>query len=94
MPYLHFSNPLATLTVRSLTNYPYQILTAMKLEATFHYSNFPLKIIGENKQEPEKLQILRIVENAEFKNQRFAFIDNKAIQDSLNWDTSWFANYE
>jgi hypothetical protein len=91
---LHFSYPLATLTVRSLTNYSYQILTAMKSKTIFHYSNFPLKVVGENKQEPDKLQLLRIIEKGESKNQRFGFIENKAIQDSVNWDPSWFANYE
>jgi hypothetical protein len=65
----------------------------MKTEAPFHYSNFPLKIAEDNKSVPQQTP-LRIIEKNDFRNQRFAFIDNKAIEDSANWDASWFTNYE
>lgn len=84
---------LVTLTLRSSTKYLYQVLTAMKTETTFHYSNFPLKVAEDKRLAPEKL-MLRVVERNDFGNMRFAFIDNKAIHDSTNWDLSWFANYE
>ena len=65
----------------------------MKTEAPFHYSNFPLKIVEDNESAPQKTQ-LRVIDKSNFSNQRFAFIDNKAIEDSANWDASWFTNYE
>ena len=65
----------------------------MKTETRFRYSNYPLKVVEDKKQVAEKL-VLIVVTGKEFKNQRFAFIDNKAIQDCANWDASWFANYE
>ena len=65
----------------------------MKTEAPFHYSNFPLKIAEDNKPTLQKTQ-LRVIKHDDFRNQRFAFINNKAIEDSANWDASWFTNYE
>jgi len=65
----------------------------MKTDISFHYSNSSLKVAEDSKPALEKSS-LRIVETNDFKNQRFSFIDNKAIEDCTNWDASWFANYE
>ena len=65
----------------------------MKTEAPFHYSTFPLKIAEDNKPTLQIIQ-LSVIKNNDFRNQRFAFINNKAIEDSANWDASWFTNYE
>jgi len=79
--------------MRSLTMHSYQILTAMKTEVPFRYSNFPLKIVEDNASDVPGTQ-LHVIEKNDFRNQRFAFIDNKAIEDAANWDASWFTNYE
>lgn len=64
----------------------------MKTKTSFRYSGIALEIVEKSpiKQKPA----LKIVQRTDFKNHRFARIDNKSIQDAANWDASWFSNYE
>jgi hypothetical protein len=61
---------------------------------SFHYSNYPLRIAQTENITTEKKVEMRFGSKPDFRNHRFAMIENNQIQDPSNWDASWFGNYE
>jgi hypothetical protein len=60
--------------------------------ALLHYNVSPLKIIEKDGKDKAWLLVLNGEEA--LSNQRFSLIKNASINESANWDASWFSNYE
>jgi hypothetical protein len=58
-------------------------------ETTIRFSGYPLRIV-ETKQKAERAELIVIRSSAYL----FPFTKNKVTNDPVNWDHSWFANYE
>ena len=91
---LQIEKAFSTLTKHSSTNDPLTVQTAMKTTTSFHYSNFPLRIAPPENSGTEKKLEVNLVLKSDLRNHRFAFIQNNQIEDTTNWDASWFGNYE
>jgi hypothetical protein len=65
----------------------------MKTQTAFYQTHFLLKFTEAGKTQEEEVK-KRTVYKSDFKNHRFGLIDNKSIEDSANWESSWFAHYE
>ncbi|RYF84998.1 MAG: hypothetical protein EON98_07735 [Chitinophagaceae bacterium] len=65
----------------------------MKTKTYFHTSHFPVPLVNNVQTVKERIE-RKVVQKSDLKNHRFAVIDNKSIEDPMNWDSSWFTNYE
>lgn len=64
----------------------------MKTEKPFYSSDLFFARSEAHKKKPTTESPTEI--KYDFRNYRFAVIENKSIQDSSNWDSSWFTAYE
>jgi hypothetical protein len=64
----------------------------MKTETS--YPAVALAVVEKNTLPPAPAPVLKMNFKSDLHNHRFAVLENKQISDPLNWDLSWFSNYE
>lgn len=65
----------------------------MKTAFTSPFNFSPLALTRQKDLQPEKMK-MKSIQKTDLRNHRFAIIENKTVQDPLNWDEKWFSNYE